>query len=136
MAYGDHQVTNWATLVEARTIGARLRTPILEPFRLQGGGSEFFGIPAIPSFPASGSRAADLRRRSAADRDGATKGTPPPPIGNVPNREGVDPHGPDASEQVWARAQIGAFLQPDDVSRLIAVCDDHPCYLDGWDGTP
>jgi hypothetical protein len=54
---------------------------------------------------------------------------------NEPNRPGVDPHGPDASEQVWARAQIGAFLQPDDVSTLTPVCDDHPCWLDGWDGS-
>ena len=33
MAWGDHQVTNWATLVEARTIGAQLRAPALEPSR-------------------------------------------------------------------------------------------------------
>jgi hypothetical protein len=33
MAYGDHQVTNWATAVEARTIGARIRTPALDPGR-------------------------------------------------------------------------------------------------------
>ena len=64
------------------------------------------------------------------------KGTPPPPTGNVPNRQGVDPHGPDASEQVSARAQIGAFLQPDRLSRIIDVCGPRPCYLDGWTGFP
>jgi hypothetical protein len=134
MAHGDHQVTNWATLVEARTVpDVRVRTPIVEPFRQQG--DEFFGIPPITSFPAKGSEllVSDVGPlRTLAD--GSTKGTPPPPTDNVPNREGVDPHGPDASEQVWARAQIGAFLRPDAQSRIIAVCDDHPCYLDGWAG--
>jgi hypothetical protein len=134
MAHGDHQVSNWATLVEARTVpDVRVRTPIVEPFRQQG--DEFFGIPPITSFPATGSEllVSDVGPlRTLAD--GSTKGTPPPPVDNVPNREGVDPHGPDASEQVWARAQIGSFLRPDDQSQLIAVCDDHPCYLDGWNG--
>jgi hypothetical protein len=134
MAYGDHQVSNWATLVEARTIGARLRTPALSDFRRQG--DELFEIPEIPSFPAQGSELLISDVGPLRQVNGQTKGTPPPPIGNTPNREGVDPHGPDASEQVWARAQIGAFLQPDDRSQLIAVCDDAPCYLDGWDGTP
>ena len=67
---------------------------------------------------------------------GRTKGTPPPPVGNEPNRPGVDPHGPDASEQPSARAQIGAFLQPDDQSAITPVCGSDPCRLDGWDGSP
>jgi hypothetical protein len=134
MAYGDHQVSNWATLVEARTIGARLRTPALAGFRRQG--DELFGIPVIPSFPAAGSEllVADVGPlRQEGDR---TKGTPPPPIGNTPNREGVDPHGPDASEQVYYRTQVGAFLRPEPLSTLVSLCGDDPCYLDGWDGTP
>ena len=32
-AFGDHQVANVATEVEARVIGARLRTPALDPGR-------------------------------------------------------------------------------------------------------
>jgi hypothetical protein len=46
MAFGDHQVTNWATEVEARTIGARLRTPAV----FDGRSPEqipYFGIPPI-----------------------------------------------------------------------------------------
>ena len=136
MAYGDHQVSNWTTIVEARTIGARMRTPALYPFRQEG--DMLYGIPSIETWPDSNdselliSDVGPLRKLA----DGTVKGTPPPPIYNEPNRPGVDPHGPDASEQVWARAQIGAFLQPDDQSTLIPVCDDHPCWLDGWDGTP
>ena len=57
----------------------------------------------------------------------ATKGTPPPPVYNEPNRPGVDPHGPDESEQVYYRMLVGGFLQPDGISALQPICDDHPC---------
>ena len=135
MAYGDHQVSNWTTIVEARTIGANMRTPALYPFRSIG--DVFYGIPAIASYPATGSLfevwdVGPLRTLAS----GQVKGTPPPPVGNEPNRPGVDPHGPDASEQPSARAQIGAFLQPDDQSAITPVCGSDPCRLDGWDGSP
>jgi hypothetical protein len=134
MAWGDHQVTNWATIVEARTIGARLRAPTLEPFRRQG--DAFYGIEPIDAYPATGSELLVADVGPLRTVDGRTKGTPPPPVANVPNREGVDPHGPDASEQRYYRTHVGAFLQPDAGSRLTAVCDEHPCHLDGWDGSP
>jgi hypothetical protein len=135
MAYGDHQVSNWTTIVEARTIGARLRSPALYPFRQQG--DMLYGLKPIEEFPDSHDSELLISDVGPLRQVGtSTKGTPPPPIYNEPNRPGVDPHGPDASEQAWARAQIGAFLQPDSASTLIGVCDDHPCWLDGWDGTP
>ena len=134
MAWGDHQVTNWATLVEARTIGARLRAPALEPFR--GYDNEFFGIPVIDSYPATGSLLGVWDVGPLRTEDGRVKGTPRPPTGNIPNRDGVDPHGPDSSEQVTGRAQVSAFLRPDAESRIINVCGDRPCYLDGWTGAP
>ena len=133
MAWGDHQVTNWATLVEARTIGARLRAPALEPSR--GYDNEFFGIPTIRSYPATGSLFGVWDVGPLRQVNGQTKGTPRPPTGNVPNREGVDPHGPDASEQASARAQVSAFLQPDALSRIVNACGLAPCHLDGWDGS-
>src|SRR3954454_3215112 len=134
IAWGDHQVTNWAAQIEARTIGARLRTPILDdgrdPERVP-----FYGIPRITRYPATGSAitvwdVGPLRTLA----DGTVKGTPPPPTGNEPNRPGVDPHGPDASEQATGRAQVGAFLAPDAQSRVIDECGAAPCYLDGWAG--
>jgi hypothetical protein len=134
MAYGDHQVSNWATIVEARTIGAQIRTPVLYPSRSLGD-NVFYGIPAITSYPATGSLFEVWDVGPLRTEGGKTKGTPPPPIGNEPNRQGVDPHGPDASEQVSARAQIGAFLQPDSVSVITPVCGDEPCKLDGWLGS-
>lgn len=133
MAWGDHQVTNWATLVEARTIGARLRAPALEPSRSYGDGV-FAGIPSIPAFPAGGSLLGVWDVGPLRRENGRTKGTPMPPTGNVPNREGVDPHGPDSGETVAGRAQVSAFLRPDDVSAIIDTCGDRPCYLDGWKG--
>jgi hypothetical protein len=134
IAWGDHQVTNWAALIEARTIGARVREPLLDPGR-NPERKPFWGIKRFDSFPATGSGltvwdVGPLRTLP----DGDVKGTNPPPVGNVPNREGVDPHGPDASEQVGGRAQISAFLRPDAESRVIEACGATPCYLDGWTG--
>jgi len=134
MAWGDHQVTNWATLVEARTIGARLRVPALEPFRRHD--DELYGIPRIRKYPATGSLFGIWDVGPLRQEGGEVKGTPRPPVGNVPNREGVDPHGPDASEEATGRAQVGAFLRPDAQSRIIDVCGASPCYLDGWTGSP
>jgi hypothetical protein len=131
MAYGDHQVTNWATMVEARTIGARMRTPGLDPGR-SNEEIPFYGIPPVTSWPYTGSLFEVWDVGPLRTVGGQTKGTPPPPPENVPNREGVDPHGPDASEQVTARTQISDFLQPNGVFN--DVCGPAPCYLDGWTG--
>ncbi len=46
MAYGDHQVSNVATEVEARTIGAPLRRPTLDPGRVPSAFANFF--PRLP----------------------------------------------------------------------------------------
>jgi hypothetical protein len=48
-----------------------------------------------------------------------------------PNRKGVDPHGPDASETVEGQTQIGRFLAD---GAVFDTCGDHPCYLDGYTG--
>jgi hypothetical protein len=132
MAWGDHQVTNWATLVEARTIGARLRAPALAPERRYD--DELFGIPTIPSFPATGSLFGVWDVGPLRTEGGEVKGTPRPPVGNIPNRDGVDPHGPDASEEPTGRAQVSAFLRPEAESRILNACGDRPCTLDGWAG--
>jgi hypothetical protein len=131
MAYGDHQVSNWATEVEARTIGASMRTPPLDPGR-SNEQIPFFGIPPVTSWPYNGSLFEVWDVGPLRTVGGQVKGTPPPPPENVPNREGVDPHGPDASEQPTARTQISEFLQPD--GTFVDVCGPSPCYLDGWTG--
>ena len=93
-AFGDHQVTNVATAVEARTIGARLRRPALDPGRKGPWLRPFWGIRRIRNLPFDGS--ALLVMDSGPLRPGAGGGmigTPPPPIENQANRVGVDPHG-------------------------------------------
>jgi hypothetical protein len=78
-AFGDHQVANVATEVEARVIGARLRTPALDPGRSRDR-RPFYGIPRITRLPFSGNalvlfdigpqcgRSGRLRRRSQTRR--------------------------------------------------------------------
>lgn len=131
MAFGDHQVTNWATLVEARTIGAAIRTPELDPGR-DPTTDMFWGIPDITSYPFDGSALVVWDVGPLRQVNGRTKGTTSPPLENVPNREGIDPHGPDASETAFGQFQIGTFLTPD--GSINAVCGFAPCYLDGWMG--
>ena len=135
IAYGDHQVTNWATLVEARTVGARLRDTGARAGARPRRRRRVLRHPDDPrrSRP-TGSLLGVWDVGPLRQVDGRTKGTPPPPVGNIPNREGVDPHGPDASEQASGRAQVGAFLRPDAESRIVDACGDRPCYLDGWAG--
>jgi hypothetical protein len=131
MAFGDHQVANWATAVEARTIGAALRAPVLDPGRSPEV-TPYYGVPHVPSWPHSGSLFEVWDVGPLRNVGGQVKGTPPPPVEEVPNRDGVDPHGPDGSEQVSGRLQISEFLKPDGV--FLDTCGPHPCYLDGWTG--
>ena len=133
VAFGDHQVTNWAADVEARTIGASTHSPILDPGRWPDV-DELFGIPRIQSYPFTGSAIVywDIGPvRPDPDNPGQTIGVPPPPIENVPNREGEDPHGaprgaPDALRMV------SQFLRPQ--GAITDVCAGHPCYAGGWTG--
>jgi hypothetical protein len=141
VAFGDHQVTNWASEVEARTIGARLREPVLDPGRYPGP-TPYWRIPRIRSYPYKGSAAmvvGDLGPLRPCPNDGVTvcsgslAGTPPPPLDNNANLEGVDPHGPDWAQ--WSpegNATIAQWLSVK--GALPAVCGAHPCYTAGWTG--
>lgn len=140
VSFGDHQVTNWASEIEARTIGARLRQPVLDPGRYPGP-APYWGIPAIGSFPFTGPAAlvvGDLGPLRPCPNDGVTvcngsvAGTPPPPLDNIPNTQGVDPHGPDWAASPEGEAAIAQWLAPDGF--LPAVCGSHPCYMAGWTG--
>jgi hypothetical protein len=131
-AFGDHQVANVTTEVEARTIGARVRRPMVDPGRSQDR-MPWYGIPRIAKFPFSG-RAALVVGEIGPLRteDGEEKGTPAPPITNTPNDQGVDPHGPDFSETRAGQKQIARFLL---TGKVFNVCPKRrPCYLDGWKG--
>jgi hypothetical protein len=131
-AFGDHQVTNWATDVMARTVGVSIRVPEVDPGRHPAGANAYWGIPAIGAYPFAGNAmiVGEIGPlRTEGDRE---KGTTPPPVENIPNRAGVDPHGPDWSETPDGYLAIATFLSP--LGYVPAVCGDHPCWLDGWTG--
>ncbi len=95
MAYGDHQVSNVTTEVEARTIGAPLRSPMLDPGRTPGFVNFFPDIPTLgdlsgPAADGNGMFVWDI----GPNRSGGTLGTNPAPITNTAPDDsfGVDPH--------------------------------------------
>jgi hypothetical protein len=116
----------------ARTVGASIRLPAVDPGRHPAGANAYWGIPVIGSYPFAGNAMVVGEIGPLRIEDGEEKGTTPPPLDNVPNRSGVDPHGPDWSEQPDGYLAIGTFLSP--LGWLPAVCGTAPCYLDGWTG--
>ena len=79
-AVGDHQVSEFALQVEARTMGAAGHVPYVAPGR-EYGGEHGFGITPIPSYP--------WPRSAYFLWD---TGSPLSPLENVPPRDGHDPH--------------------------------------------
>ena len=124
MAFGDHQVANVATEVEARTIGARIRMPATDPGR-HTDRVPYFGIEPIRRYPYGGSALVvwDIGPLRPPD------GTAPPPITNTPPRLGRDPHGLTGREPL-AQLQFSEFID----GALIDVCGPSPCYAAGWTG--
>jgi len=80
VAFGDHQVANVASDVEARTIGAAVHRPVLAAGRSPDV-EPAFGVPSIPSSPYGGSAMVVW-----------DSGSPAPPTTNTAPTEGRDPH--------------------------------------------
>lgn len=121
--WGDHQVTNWATLVEARSVGAKIHAPMVAPSR-RVGREPFWGIKPITSYPYRGSVAMffwDIGPLRVVR--GQLVGSAPPPIANVPNYVGQDPHSHIRSTVMVN--QISRFLEPNGV--VTNPCDAIPC---------
>lgn len=112
LAFGDHQVANVATEIEARTLGASIHTPAIAPLR-HSDVDPYYGIPAIPSYPFDGSALI------VWDSGAAT-----PPITNVAPGVGADPHS-DPRNSVIGRNQKSAFLQTG--GAVVDVCGGMPC---------
>jgi VCBS repeat-containing protein len=111
-AFGDHQVANVAAEVEARTIGASVYQPALDPGRHweADGSAEIFDIPAIASFPFGGS--ALVYWDGGPVLPSNPSGTATPPNEDIPPRPpifGSDPHSYPRND-VKGRAQKAAFL--------------------------
>ncbi len=129
-AFGDHQVANVATETEARTIGARLRTPALDPGRSLDV-RPFWGIRPIASYPHRGSALVVLDTGPLRTVGGQSLGTPPSPLTNTAQTVGNDPHG-SGGDEPWVYEMVDAFFRPHGV--VIDPCAGKPCYADGWTG--
>jgi len=119
VAYGDFQVSMYAAAAEARTIGASVYEPALDPARSRDR-NLFYGIPAIGHFPFSGS--------AIEIWDSGPGRVKPPPVGNVPPTAGphdIDPH-EDPRVTPAAQSQISQFLEPAGV--VVDVCGGRPCH--------
>lgn len=136
-AFGDHQVSNVTLETEARTLGARVRTPIFDPGRSLDV-TPFYGIPAISSWPYGGSASVVMTDIGPARAGGL--GTLPAPLTNTAPSDdpdsngfgGVDPHGYGGQEQV-AADQIAQFL--DIGGQVVDTCGAGPCHAGGWTGS-
>jgi hypothetical protein len=130
MGLGDHQVSQYAAEVEARTIGARVRTPWADPGR-DTDVDPIFGLPTINNFPYFGSAAVLWDIGPLRTEGGQQRGTPPPPRTNTAPSQGEDPHEYPRNE-ASGRTQKSEFMKV--TGRLIDVCGTHPCYAGGWTG--
>jgi hypothetical protein len=150
-AYGDHQVSNLTAEVEARTIGAQVHTPELDPGRHWADATNpLFGLTPIGSFPYSGDAALVYYDGGPLNFTGSpaqtcndehsvtTHGTAPAPTTELPPNPvsvyGCDPH------QYPRRSADGvghaaSWLSP---SENIAQCETtgtpRPCYSNGYTG--
>lgn len=135
-ALGDHQVPNIATETLARLVGARLRTPALDPRRSLDK-RPFYGIEPVPRYPWTGNTLVvfDIGplRPAGCGAMGAPAcvGTPPAPTTNQPPTVGVNPHAVTLLESS-AIDQFVSFLAPN--GAFINNCGAHPCYAAGWTG--
>ena len=128
VALADHQVAQVSAEVEARTIGASTRPTPVDPDRTFDE-EPLYGIPRIAAYPFAGS-VYELWD-SGPIREGGL-GTAVAPIGNVPPREGRDPH-EEPRNTVAARKQKGAFLAVG--GTVQDFCNAAPCYSRGWKGS-
>jgi hypothetical protein len=152
MAYGDHQVSNLAGEVEARTIGAQVHTPELDSGR-HWATDPLFGLPAIGSYPYSGSAAmvyydggplnfpgtSGTPAQTCTDENSATvHGTAPAPLVELPPNPvsvfGCDPH-QYPRRSVDGVTHAASWLSP---SASIDQCETsgtpRPCYSNGYTG--
>ncbi len=113
IAFGDHQVANVATEIQARTIGASIHQPAIAPGR-NPDVTPYSNIPAIPSYPFDGS--ALVVWDSGAD---------PAPTTNTGPSTGTDPH-EDPRSSPLARQQKSDFLKASG-GAVVDVCSGNPC---------
>jgi hypothetical protein len=112
IAFGDHQVSDYAAEVEARTVGAAIHWPATAPGRLPDI-DPHWGIPHIDTYPYAGSALVWW-----------DSGATPAPLANVAPLTGHDPH-EDPRNDPSARQQKSDFLLP--AGAVVDVCHNQPC---------
>jgi hypothetical protein len=137
VAVGDHQVTNFASEVEARTVGLKAHAPVIDAGRWPDY-DVLWDVPrlAASDYPYHGSSfiyfdGGPMRPDPMDPTE--TIGTPPPPFENLPNAQGEDPHGAPRGADA-AVAMTATMLQPNGF--INEVCGGKPCYGGGWMGLP
>jgi len=138
-ALGDHQVSNYAAEVEARTVGARARVPWADRGRFLER-DPTYAIPPITAYPYDGSAITlwdigPIRPKAKGDpcQDYGTGkcGTDPAPLTNTPPDRGVDPHEAPRNT-VNGRQMKSDFLQIG--GKITNTCGARPCYAFDWTG--
>ena len=134
---GDHQVTNFSAETMARTVGASIHEPIVYDGRWPGV-DVGWDIPPISSYPHTGSSLVYWDSGPIRDDPGSIDpadvlGTNVPPIANIPNRDGEDPH--ELPRRTPEEQQmVSDFLQPNAASNITDTCGGAPCYVFNFDG--
>ncbi|GIK77647.1 MAG: hypothetical protein BroJett022_13370 [Actinomycetes bacterium] len=127
---GDHQVTNYSAETMARTVGAGIHEPIVYDGRWPGV-NVGWGLPAM-TYPWTDSALVYWDPGPVRDDPGSPDpadvlGTEVPPIENLPNRTGVDPH--ENPRRTPAEQQmVSDFLRPDAQSHITDTCGGAPCF--------
>ncbi len=154
MAYGDHQVSNLAGEVEARTIGAQVHTPELDSGR-HWGVDPLFGLTGIGSYPYSGDAAMVYYDGGPLDYPSPAEGTaiktctdentdphygtaPAPLVELPPNPAsvyGCDPHSY-PRQSVDGVTHDTTWLSPAGSIDRCGGSPGRPCYSNGFTGAP
>ena len=136
VAVGDHQVTNFASDVQARTVGMKTNAGAIDTARWP----DYEGLWNVPRIEAG---EYPYRDSSIVYWDGGPYrlnplnlsqdiGTEPPPYANVPpNPQWEDPHGAPRGA-TGPVTMIDTFFQPD--GYIEDICSGQPCRSDDWDG--
>jgi hypothetical protein len=127
---GDHQVSNFTAETMARTVGAGIHKPIVYDGRWPGV-NVGWGLPEM-TYPWTDSALVywdpgPVRDDPGSDDPADVLGTDVPPIENLPNRTGVDPH--ENPRRTAAEQQmVSDFLRPNAQSQITDTCNGGPCY--------
>ena len=136
IAVGDHQVSNYASEVMARTLDMKTNPVPIDPGRWPDY-DVLWNVPRLTAadYPYHGNNIIYFDGgppRPDPNNPSKTIGTVTPPFENLPNRIAQDPHGAPGGASV-AVALTSSFLQPN--GYITDPCSPHACYGDAWDGS-